>query len=96
MRGSGSPSADRGDMHIRVIWLLLGGGQQCTSVARARIGWFDRVRAYAQMGMLAGRVGRTITGPAGPRHRSIAAVLRLAEVQPAPRGLIHDVRVAAG
>jgi hypothetical protein len=31
-------SADRGDMHIRVIWVLPGGGQQCTSVARARIG----------------------------------------------------------
>ena len=50
-------SADRGDMHIRVIWVLPGGGQQCTSVARARIGRLT-VRAYAQMGMLARGVGR--------------------------------------
>jgi hypothetical protein len=30
-------SADGGDMHIRVIWVLPGGGQQCTSAAGARI-----------------------------------------------------------
>jgi hypothetical protein len=55
-------SADRGDMHIRVFWVLPGGGQQCTSVARARIGRLT-VRAYAQMGMLARGVGRQ--SPAG-------------------------------
>jgi hypothetical protein len=57
-------SADRGDMHIRVIWVLPGGGQQCTSLARARIGCLT-ARAYAQMGMLARR--------AGDNHRPVAA-----------------------
>lgn len=32
-------SAGCGDLHVGVIWVLPGGGQQCTSVARARIGW---------------------------------------------------------
>jgi hypothetical protein len=49
-------SADRGDVYIRVIWVLPGGGQQCTSVARAQL--VDCARAYVQMGMLARRVGR--------------------------------------
>jgi len=40
--------------------------------------------------------GAAITGPSRPRRCSIAASLRLAEVQPAPRGLIHDVGVAPG
>jgi hypothetical protein len=31
-------SADRGDMRIGVIWVLPGGGEQCISVAGARIG----------------------------------------------------------
>jgi hypothetical protein len=88
-------SAGCGDMHIRVIWVLPGGGQQCTSVAAARIGCLAArvpVGRWACPLVVWGGNHR----PSRLRHGSVVVSLRLAEVQPAARGLIHGVRVAPG
>lgn len=61
-------SADRGDMPMRVIWVLLGGGLQCTSVARGRIGWLA-VRAPVHR-----RACSLVVW--GSNHRPVAAAAR--------------------
>jgi hypothetical protein len=79
-------SAGRGDMHIRVIWVLPGGGQQRASVARARMGCLTArvpVHSWACSLVVWGGDHRSPR----PRHCSIAAPLRLAEVRPAPARL---------
>jgi hypothetical protein len=86
-------SADRGDMHIKVIWVLPGGGQQRASVARARIGCLTArvpVHRWACSVVVWGGSHRLVAAAA----LHYCGVVALAEVQPAPARL--DPRCSRG